>query len=92
VFEAPVFNGLQNYINLFLSDDVFLIAVKNTFLIDAITGPDRLSGVLPVRLAYQRAAAQNSLDRRGDFLCAYHFRSGVSDLGPSCSPATPTAM
>ena len=39
VFEAPVFNGLQNYINLFLSDDVFLIAVKNTFLIAAITGP-----------------------------------------------------
>ncbi len=39
VFEAPSFIGLQNYINLFLADDVFLIAVKNTFLIAAITGP-----------------------------------------------------
>ena len=39
VFEAPVFHGLQNYINLFLSDDVNLIAIKNTFIIAAITGP-----------------------------------------------------
>lgn len=39
VFESPTWIGLQNYINLFLSDDVFLIAVKNTFLIAAITGP-----------------------------------------------------
>lgn len=39
IFEAPVFIGLQNYINLFLADDVFLIALKNTFIIAAITGP-----------------------------------------------------
>lgn len=39
VFEPPKFIGLQNYINLILADDVFLIAVKNTFLIVMITGP-----------------------------------------------------
>lgn len=39
VLEPPKFIGLQNYINLILADDVFLIAVKNTFLIAAITGP-----------------------------------------------------
>lgn len=39
VFEKPEFTGLQNYINLFLADDVFLIAVKNTFIIAAVTGP-----------------------------------------------------
>lgn len=39
VLEAPVFIGLQNYVNLFLSDDVFLIAIKNTFIIAVITGP-----------------------------------------------------
>lgn len=39
VLEPPRFVGLQNYINLILADDVFLIAVKNTFLIAAITGP-----------------------------------------------------
>jgi multiple sugar transport system permease protein len=39
VLEPPKFIGLQNYINLILADDVFLIAVKNTFLLAAITGP-----------------------------------------------------
>ncbi|MBN2221568.1 MAG: sugar ABC transporter permease [Vallitaleaceae bacterium] len=39
ILEKPEFIGLQNYINLILADDVFLIAVKNTFLIAAITGP-----------------------------------------------------
>jgi multiple sugar transport system permease protein len=39
VLEAPSFMGLQNYINLFLSDDVFLIAVQNTLILAVITGP-----------------------------------------------------
>lgn len=39
VFESPKFIGWQNYIKLFLADDVFLISVKNTFLFAAITGP-----------------------------------------------------
>lgn len=39
VLEPPKFIGLQNYINLILADDVFLTAVKNTFLLAAITGP-----------------------------------------------------
>lgn len=39
VLEPPKFIGLQNYINLILADDIFLIAVKNTFLLAAITGP-----------------------------------------------------
>lgn len=39
ILEPPKFIGLQNYINLLLADDVFLIAVKNTLLLAAITGP-----------------------------------------------------
>ncbi len=39
VLEPPRFIGLRNYINLLLGDDVFLIAVKNTFIMAAITGP-----------------------------------------------------
>lgn len=39
ILETPKFIGLQNYINLILADDVFLKAVKNTFLLAAITGP-----------------------------------------------------
>ena len=39
ILEPPKFIGLRNYINLLLGDDVFLIALKNTFLMAAITGP-----------------------------------------------------
>jgi multiple sugar transport system permease protein len=39
VLEPPKFVGWSNYIRLFLNDDVFLIAVKNTLLFAAITGP-----------------------------------------------------
>jgi len=39
LLQKPIFIGFRNYINLFLQDDVFLTAVKNTFLIAVITGP-----------------------------------------------------
>ena len=39
ILEAPRFVGMQNYINLILQDEVFLTAVKNTFVIAVITGP-----------------------------------------------------
>ena len=39
ILEPPKFLGLRNYINLLLADDVFLIALKNTFIMAAITGP-----------------------------------------------------
>jgi multiple sugar transport system permease protein len=39
ILEPATFIGFQNYINLFLNDEIFLIALKNTFLIAAITGP-----------------------------------------------------
>ena len=39
VLESPRFLGFQNYLNLFLADDVFLIALRNTLLLAVITGP-----------------------------------------------------
>lgn len=39
VLEAPQPVGMLNYINLLLDDDIFLIAIKNTLLFAAITGP-----------------------------------------------------
>ncbi|MGN1084782.1 MAG: carbohydrate ABC transporter permease [Lachnospiraceae bacterium] len=39
VLEPAEFIGLQNYVNLLLADDVFLTAVKNTFVIAGIIGP-----------------------------------------------------
>lgn len=39
MIEAPRWVGWSNYLALFLEDDVFLIAVKNTLFFAAITGP-----------------------------------------------------
>jgi multiple sugar transport system permease protein len=37
--QPPQWVGIDNYIRLFLDDDVFLLAVKNTFIFAAVTGP-----------------------------------------------------
>ena len=39
ILEPPRFVGMQNYVNLFLQDEVFMTAVKNTLVIAVITGP-----------------------------------------------------
>ncbi|MCK4552523.1 MAG: sugar ABC transporter permease, partial [Tenericutes bacterium] len=39
MLQPPKFIGLSNYVNLFLNDDVFLIALKNTIILALITGP-----------------------------------------------------
>ena len=39
MLEFPRFIGWDNYSRLFLNDDVFLIALKNTLLFAVITGP-----------------------------------------------------
>ena len=39
ILEPPRFIGFSNYVNLILQDEVFLTAIKNTFVIAVITGP-----------------------------------------------------
>lgn len=39
ILEPPKWVGFRNYINLLLDDEVFLIAIKNTFIFAAIIGP-----------------------------------------------------
>ena len=39
MLQWPNFVGLENYINLFFADDVFLIACKNTLIFAVIVGP-----------------------------------------------------
>ena len=39
MLQTPDFIGLDNYINLIVFDDVFLIAMKNTMLFALVTGP-----------------------------------------------------
>jgi multiple sugar transport system permease protein len=39
VLELPQWAGLDNYMNLFLHDDVFITAIKNTMIFAVVTGP-----------------------------------------------------
>jgi multiple sugar transport system permease protein len=39
MLQAPTFAGFSNYVKLFLEDDVFLTAVRNTVVFAVITGP-----------------------------------------------------
>lgn len=39
MLEAPKFVGWTNYLRLLLDDDIFKIAIKNTFIFAVITGP-----------------------------------------------------
>ncbi|MFP4661082.1 MAG: carbohydrate ABC transporter permease [Halanaerobiales bacterium] len=39
MLEPPQWVGLQNYLKLFLDDEVFLVAIKNTFVFAVVTGP-----------------------------------------------------
>lgn len=48
--ELPKFIGFDNYINLIVQDDIFLIALKNTFVLAIVTGP--VSYLLSFMLAW----------------------------------------
>jgi len=50
ILEPPKFVGLENYVRLFLDDDLFMLAITNTFVLAAITGP--LSYILCFILAW----------------------------------------
>lgn len=39
MLEMPEWRGWDNYVRLFLDDDVFIIAIKNTLVFGLITGP-----------------------------------------------------
>ena len=58
MLQAPVFTGIRNYVRLFLEDDIFKTALKNTLFFALLTGP--LSYVLCFAFAW----LINSLGRR----------------------------
>ena len=39
MLQMPRFVGLDNYITLFLNDEIFMIALRNTFILAIFTGP-----------------------------------------------------
>jgi multiple sugar transport system permease protein len=58
MLQFPRFVGLDNYITLFLNDEVFLTALRNTFILAIITGP------LSYLLAFFFAWLINELPRK----------------------------
>lgn len=50
MLEKPNFVGVENYIRLFLEDDIFIIALKNTFILAAVTGP--ISYIMALLIAW----------------------------------------
>lgn len=48
--QTPIWSGLDNYVRMFLDDDVFFIALRNTLIFAVITGP--LSYVLCLLLGW----------------------------------------
>lgn len=39
MLEPPRFTGLSNYVSIFLNDDIFKLAIKNTIIFALLTGP-----------------------------------------------------
>ncbi len=50
LLEWPEWRGVDNYVRLFLEDDIFILACKNTLIFAAITGP--LSYILSFLIAW----------------------------------------
>ena len=50
MLEKPHFVGVENYIRLFLEDEIFIIALKNTFVFAAVTGP--ISYIMSLMIAW----------------------------------------
>ena len=77
MLEAPRAIGLSNYRLLFLEDDIFLIAIKNTLIFAIITGP--LSYVISFSLAW----LINRLRLRQVYTLAFYAPSLTSGIAIS---------
>ena len=77
VLEPPRWIGLSNYRLLFVEDDVFLIAIKNTLLFAIITGP--LGYVISFTLAW----FINRLRFRQGYTLAFYTPSITSSIAMS---------
>ena len=69
VFSSPVFTGLDNYIRLFLKDEIFLTTLKNTLVFAVVTGP--LGYILSLVVAWMI----NDLGRKARWVLTLVFYS-----------------
>ena len=77
LLQPPRWLGLNNYKFLFMDDDVFLIALKNTFVFAFITGP------LGYVMSFLAAWVINQLKMRHAFALAFYAPSITSAIAMS---------
>lgn len=77
MLEPPRWIGLSNYRLLFLEDDIFLIAIKNTLLFSLITGP------LGYMISFALAWFINRLRYRQVYTLAFYAPSITSGIAMS---------
>jgi multiple sugar transport system permease protein len=77
MLEPPRWIGLSNYRLLFLEDDIFLIAIKNTLLFSVITGP------LSYAISFTMAWFINRLRYRQGYTLAFYAPSITSGIAMS---------
>jgi multiple sugar transport system permease protein len=77
VLESPRWIGLSNYRLLFVEDDVFLTAIKNTLLFSIITGP------LGYAISFTLAWFINRLRFRQAYTMAFYTPSITSSIAMS---------
>jgi multiple sugar transport system permease protein len=77
MLEAPRWIGLSNYRLLFLEDDIFLTAIKNTLLFSLVTGP------LGYMVSFTLAWFINRLRLRQAYTLAFYAPSITSGIAMS---------
>lgn len=77
MFEAPSFNGINNYISMFLNDSIFWQSVKNTFIYAVIVGP------VGYFMSFIVAWVLNQMKFRGVFALAFYVPSICSSVAMS---------
>jgi multiple sugar transport system permease protein len=77
MLQAPKWLGLDNYKLLFLDDDVFLIALQNTFAFASITGP------IGYLMSFMAAWVVNQLKLKRAFALAFYAPSITSSVAMS---------
>lgn len=77
MLQSPVWVGLSNFRLLILDDDIFLIALKNTFIFAIITGP------IGYVMSFMAAWVINQLKFRNAFSLAFYAPSITSGIAMS---------
>ncbi len=77
LLQSPVFTGITNYKLLFMDDDIFLIALKNTMIFSLITGP------IGFIMSFLAAWVINMLKGKNIFALAFYAPSITSGVAMS---------